>query len=106
MGSPIYGIFSPPGGEDSYVLFTHTLIGQLLSVAGNRLTAGLKLRNANAGNKLQLKSREKSMVGESNGKSPLIQVLRTYISDGSFTKGIIFIPHVTLCMDKQVPSTI
>ena len=44
------------------------LIGRLVSQAGNRLTASLRLRNAGAGNQFQLKSREKSVVGESNGK--------------------------------------
>ena len=45
------------------------LVGRLLSAAGNRLTASLRLRSAGAGNQFQLKSKEKSVVGESNGKS-------------------------------------
>ena len=53
------------------MLLTPTLIGRLLSAAGNGLTAGFKLRNVNARNKLQLESREYSAVGESNGKSDI-----------------------------------
>ena len=68
-GSPIYGISPHQLGKIPTHCLPHTLIGRLLSAAGNRLTAGLKLRNANAGNKLQLKPREKSLEGESNGKS-------------------------------------
>ena len=45
------------------------LIGRLLLVAGNRLTASLRLRSAGTGNKFQLESREKSTAGESNGES-------------------------------------
>ena len=58
MSSPIYGIFSPRSGEYPYALFTSVLIGRLLSAAGNRLTASLRLQSASAGTQCQLKSRE------------------------------------------------
>ena len=45
------------------------LIGRLLSAAGNRLTASLKKETVGTSNQFQLKSREYSVVGESNGKS-------------------------------------
>ena len=45
------------------------LIGRLLSPAGNRLTASLRKETVGASNQFQLKSREWSVVGESNGKS-------------------------------------
>ena len=71
LSSPIYGIFSLRSGEDSYTLFKTALIGRLHRAAGNRLTASLRMGSAGAGNQFQLKSREESVVGESNGKSAL-----------------------------------
>ena len=58
LSSPSYGIDSLRSGADSYVLFMSALIGRLCLVAGNRLTAGLRLQSADAGNQFQLKSRE------------------------------------------------
>ena len=69
LSSPSYSIFSLRSGKYSYALFICVLIGRVLSAAGNRLTASLRLRSAGTDNKFQLKSREKSVAGESKGES-------------------------------------
>ena len=69
LSSPIQAFFSLRSGEDSYELFTYMLIGRLHSAAGNRLTASLRKGSVVAGTKSQLKSREWSAAGESNGGS-------------------------------------
>ena len=52
LGSPIYGVFSPPAGEYSYALFTIVLIGRRRARAGKRLTASLDRTTSGTGNKL------------------------------------------------------